>query len=112
MSAVKHWWRQRVSSVVLIPLSLWLMWSVASVSGANYAGALAFLANPGNALMVVLTVAVSAWHAVLGIQVVVEDYVHGKVLPGLLLWLTRLACTLATLAACWAVWTVYREAVI
>lgn len=106
MSGVTHWWRQRLSSLVLIPLSLWLLWSGASVAGASHAGAAAFLAHPLNALFAALTVAAAGFHAQSGIQVIVEDYVPGAAFQATLIWATRAACALGTLGLWWALWRV------
>ena len=106
MSGVTHWWRQRVSSVLLIPVTFWLLWFGARVSGASFAEASALLAAPFNALAAALTVALVAYHAQSGIQVIVEDYVPGKALPAALIGLTRLGCAVGTVAVWWSVWSV------
>lgn len=105
MSGVTHWWRQRLSSVALVPLSLWLLWAGASVSGAGYESAVAFMGHPLNAALAVLTVLVTAYHAQSGIQVIVEDYVPGKLFPATLIWATRAAVTLGSLAVAWSAWS-------
>lgn len=73
---VSHWWLQRVTAVALIPLMLWFI--VSLVSAMLYASPMniaQWLASPVNAVVMVLMLAAMFWHAKLGLQVVVEDYV-------------------------------------
>lgn len=73
---VHHWWAQRLSALALIPLSLWLVASIISVVGADYATALQWARSPLVAVLLLLSIAAAFYHAQLGIQVVLEDYVH------------------------------------
>ncbi|GAB4167885.1 MAG: succinate dehydrogenase, hydrophobic membrane anchor protein [Wenzhouxiangellaceae bacterium] len=73
---VEHWWAQRLSAVVLIPLLLWLVWSLATLVGADYTTARDWLASPGNAIAAMLLIGFAFHHARLGLQVIIEDYVH------------------------------------
>jgi succinate dehydrogenase / fumarate reductase membrane anchor subunit len=73
-----HWYAQRVSAVALVLLALWLFVSLASLAGASYGQVTGWLRSPLNSTLALLLVVVAAWHAVLGLQVVVEDYVAGK----------------------------------
>ena len=72
-----HWWGQRVTGVALTFLGLWFAWSVATLSGFSHAEAVAFIGQPINALLLLLLSVTMAYHSYLGIQVVIEDYVHG-----------------------------------
>lgn len=101
-----HWKYQRLSSVVLIPLSLWLLWAIVNLTGADYATARAFLAQGFNAVMAVLTAAAMLYHAQSGIQVVVEDYVYPPWFQTVLIWLTRLGCLGGFIATIYAVYMV------
>jgi succinate dehydrogenase / fumarate reductase membrane anchor subunit len=82
-----HWWAERVTSVALVPLTLWLFFSLLGLPALEYAPVRNWLAQPINAFAAVLTVAVAGYHAHLGTTVVVEDYVHvqGAKLAALLL---------------------------
>ncbi|EKV31947.1 Succinate dehydrogenase hydrophobic membrane anchor protein [Caenispirillum salinarum AK4] len=74
---VGHWIAQRVSAVGLIVLGFWFVTAIISNVGGDYATFTRWLSNPGNATMMILTIGVSFWHMALGLQVVIEDYVHG-----------------------------------
>lgn len=71
-----HWMHQRITAVANIPLMLWLVWSVVHLPGAAYQDVSLWLAQPTNAILMILAVLSTFYHAVLGLQVVVEDYVH------------------------------------
>ena len=82
-----HWYAQRVTAVALVLLGLWLVVSLATLGGASHEHVVAWLSSPVAAAFAVLLVLVGAWHALLGLQVVIEDYVGDKG--------TRLAALLA-----------------
>jgi len=71
-----HWWAQRVTAVALVPLVLWLVASLAAHTGADVAAVRAWIARPAVAVTLVLLIGVTFHHAQLGLQVVIEDYVH------------------------------------
>jgi len=72
-----HWWALRVSSVALIPLTLWFFYSLIALPGLDYETVKAWLALPISSFLAVLSVTVITHHSYLGTTVVVEDYVHG-----------------------------------
>ena len=73
-----HWWRQRVTAVALVPLSLFFLFTFARSLGADYAAVRAAYASPFNAVVAILFILVAFYHLQLGLQVVIEDYVHGN----------------------------------
>lgn len=75
---VGHWWAQRVTAIALVPLSIWFVIAVISLIGVDYAVFQAWIGTFGNALLMILTALVLFYHAHLGMQVVIEDYVHGE----------------------------------
>lgn len=77
---VHHWWAQRLTALALIPLGLWFVASVVCLAGADYAAISQWLSEPVTLGVLILTIAAVFYHAVLGMQVVVEDYIHGKAL--------------------------------
>ncbi|NJO56477.1 MAG: succinate dehydrogenase, hydrophobic membrane anchor protein [Rhodospirillales bacterium] len=75
---VGHWWAQRVSAIALVPLSLWFVFAAISMIGADYGQFVEWIGSFGNALLMILTVVALFYHASLGMQVVIEDYVSGE----------------------------------
>ncbi len=100
---VEHWLRQRMSAFALIPLSLWMVWAVLSLRGADYLAVTAWLQQPVNAVLSVLFVVMSFWHARLGLQVVIEDYIHAEGVKIVMLWSITLALLGLGLASVFAV---------
>ena len=78
-----HWWIERVSAMALIPLGLWLAISLLALPDLDHATVVRFIGDGVlNPTLVLLTLLTSAWHSRLGLQVVVEDYVHSHALKG------------------------------
>jgi succinate dehydrogenase / fumarate reductase membrane anchor subunit len=86
---VHHWYAQRASAVLLIFLVAWLIYAIFSLAGTGHSEAAEFVARPGNAAFLVLLLISLFYHAMLGLQVVIEDYVHQPALEVVLLLLTR-----------------------
>ena len=74
-SGVTHWWHQRLTAVAALPLMLWLAYNATRLHGASYGDFTAWLSEPLNAVLATPVLAVF-YHAALGVQVIVEDYVH------------------------------------
>ena len=74
---VRHWWLQRLTSVALVPLTVWFVVSLLSLPSLEYATLRAWMSEGSTALLLILLVLTAAWHSQLGLRVVVEDYVHG-----------------------------------
>jgi succinate dehydrogenase / fumarate reductase membrane anchor subunit len=98
-----HWWGQRVSGAAMAVLGLWFAWSLATMSGFSHAKAVAFIGHPVNALLLLLLSVTMAYHSYLGIQVVIEDYVHGHGLKIASLVLSRFAHVVLAVAAIFAI---------
>ena len=75
---VAHWWAQRITALALIPLTVWFVASVVRLVGAPDAAVIDWVASPVPAILLVLLVVAAFHHAQLGLQVVIEDYVHGE----------------------------------
>ena len=73
-----HWWAQRLTALALIPLALWFCAAVVSLSGADHATMVAWAGSPVIAGLLILLIAATFYHAYLGLQVVIEDYVHNE----------------------------------
>lgn len=80
MNAVKHWWLVKLSAGLMLPLTLWLAYHLALLAkgGASFEMAVEWLKNPVQGFLMALFVAVSFYHAHLGGQEVIVDYVHDK----------------------------------
>ena len=73
---VEHWWTQRVTAVALIPLTLWFAALLIALSGSDYNIVIAWLRAPFVTILMVLLLIMLCHHMALGLQVVIEDYVH------------------------------------
>ena len=72
-----HWWVQRLTSIALVPLMLWFVISLALLGNLSYESAVAWVQFPFVAVGLSLLVVVMFYHVQLGVQVIIEDYVHG-----------------------------------
>jgi succinate dehydrogenase / fumarate reductase membrane anchor subunit len=73
---VTHWWAQRLTAIALIPLILWFVVSLLSLAHADYKTAVEWVSQPLNTVLLVILLFSVFYHAQLGMQVVIEDYVH------------------------------------
>lgn len=78
-SGVEHWWAQRVSAVALVPLTLWFVASIISHTGSDYVSFVTWLQTPAAMVLIILLLIFLFRHTALGLQVVIEDYVHSGV---------------------------------
>jgi len=100
---VHHWWAQRITAVALVPLTLWFIFALASLAGADAAKAAAFVAQPLNAVLLLLLIAATFHHLQLGIQVVVEDYIHNEMAKLAILIAVKLLAVALGVAAAFSV---------
>lgn len=96
---VHHWWMQRLSAIALVPLSIWFVASLIGHTSAGYEAVSAWLASPVVFGLMLLLVAATFYHAALGLQVIIEDYVHREAAKVAALLLMKFACALLALAA-------------
>lgn len=87
-SGVAHWWAQRLTALALVPLSLWFIGSIIALAGADQTAAAHWAGHTVNAVLLLCLVLATFYHMQLGLQVVIEDYIHTE--P------SRLAALLAT----------------
>ncbi len=90
-SGVEHWWAERLTSVALVPLTVWFVVSVLRLLGHDQPTVAHFIARPWNATLMILLVVMTFHHTHLGLQVIYEDYIHQR---------GTLVASLATKAAC------------
>ena len=98
-----HWWAQRVSSIALVPLTVWFVFSVWALPALDYATVKIWLSIPTSAFFAVLLVAVSSHHAYQGTSEVLEDYVHSAGMKALFLLLSRFLYVLVGGASIFAI---------
>jgi succinate dehydrogenase / fumarate reductase, membrane anchor subunit len=91
-AGASHWWAQRLTAVALVPLTLWFICGVIRLKNAGQDDVVAWLSAPLPLVLMLALVAATFHHLQLGLQVVIEDYVHDHAL--------RLASVLAMKAAC------------
>jgi succinate dehydrogenase / fumarate reductase, membrane anchor subunit len=95
---VHHWWMQRVTAIALIPLSVWFVASVVCLAGADQAAITQWLGAPFTLGALSLTLIAAFYHAVLGLQVVIEDYIHAKAVKLTLILLVQFSAFAFTAA--------------
>jgi succinate dehydrogenase / fumarate reductase membrane anchor subunit len=98
-----HWYAQRVSAVALVLLGLWFIVSLATLGSASYEQVSGWLGSPLNSALALLLVLTAAYHALLGLQVVVEDYVADKGRRTLVLIAIKFALVVAAVVGVLAV---------
>ena len=98
-----HWWMQRVSSVALAVLGLWFLGSMMLLPGFDYVTIRQWIGAPWNSVLLLLLGITLAYHSMLGVQVVIEDYVHGPFLKVASLILNKFAHGVVGAAAIFAV---------
>jgi succinate dehydrogenase / fumarate reductase membrane anchor subunit len=98
-SGIHHWWAQRITAVALIPLVVWFAISLIMMSGADYFVVRAWIGSPVVVVLLILTITIGLHHGQLGMQEVVEDYVHGEGMKLALIILLRFIAVFFGLAA-------------
>ena len=98
-SGTSHFWRQRITAVALVPLGLWFTFAILGLIGTNEVAVLSFLAHPWNALLMAAFATTMLYHMSLGLQVVVDDYVHSTGMKIFYLLLIRFVM-IATTVTC------------
>lgn len=99
-----HWWAQRLTAIALVPLTLWFIYSLASMVTLDYMAAIGWLQSPLVCVLLILFVIALFYHAELGMRVVIEDYVGyealkigGIIVLKFVMWFAALAGIVAIL---------------
>lgn len=71
-----HWISERLSAIALVPLVLWVVYATLKIATLGYEGAVAFVGQPLNAVLLVLLIATGFWHMHAGMRVIIEDYLE------------------------------------
>jgi succinate dehydrogenase / fumarate reductase, membrane anchor subunit len=102
-AGVHHWWVQRLTSLALVPLGIWFVVSLAALPLGDALVLTEWLQRGWNALLLLLFALVAIWHSQLGVQVVIEDYVHAHGLKTLSLIVSTFSHILIAAAVAYAV---------
>ncbi|GGZ94547.1 succinate dehydrogenase, hydrophobic membrane anchor protein [Ignatzschineria ureiclastica] len=98
-----HWLAQRVTAAVLAVLFLWFAFSFASLYGKEYLEVMVWVGTPFNTVLLVTLIVTAIYHAILGLQVVIEDYVHKACQRTILINAMRVILSIIGLAIVWAI---------
>lgn len=102
-SGTHHWWMQRLTAVALVPLCLWFVASLVVVVTADYETVTFWLQSPLVAILCCALIVAIFYHGQLGMQVVLEDYVHSEALKLMGIVVLKLASLLLAGACLFAV---------
>ncbi len=91
---VGHWWAQRITAIALVPLTIWFVISVIALAGADRSVFVEWVHHPLPAVLLVLLLIATFYHAALGLQVVIEDYIENEIERLALLIVMRLGAVL------------------
>jgi succinate dehydrogenase / fumarate reductase membrane anchor subunit len=98
-----HWWLQRLTSVALVPLTIWFAVSILSLPALDHVTVISWMSQSWTALLLILLVLVGAWHSQLGVRVVVEDYVNSNGVKTITLVIVTFLHALIAIAGVFAV---------
>ena len=98
-----HWWMQKVTAVALIPLTIWFVSSVVYMTQADYEVVINWMNSPVVAILMLLFVVTGVYHLKLGLQVIVEDYIHSEGSKVMLQMLITFGCIVVGTAAVFSI---------
>ncbi|MEI6542438.1 MAG: succinate dehydrogenase, hydrophobic membrane anchor protein [Methylococcales bacterium] len=105
-SGTSHWWMQRVTAVALVPLSFWLITFLNLSLTAPYQETIGWITSPLNTIGLVALILAIFYHAALGLQVVIEDYIAAEGIKIIAVWTVNLSFLMLALAALIAVFRI------
>jgi len=94
-----HWWVQRLTAVALVPLTLWFIFSVLRLAGASHGDVIEWLGHPVQVALMLCLIVATFHHLQLGLQTVIEDYVHEDGVKLASVLLMKAACVVLALAS-------------
>jgi len=101
-----HFWMQRITAITLIPLSLWMVLYTKQLLTVSHEQIIVWLAGPLDSILAIAWVIAAFYHAVLGLQVVIEDYVHTEWRKITSIWLMKLTFLFFAIAAIVAIFRI------
>ncbi len=102
-SGTDHFWHQRISAIALVPLVFWFCFSIASLPAMDHASITTWLHSPFNAILMIAAIIAMFFHASLGIQVVLEDYVSQHGIRTIAIIVVKLLCFLLAITGVFSV---------
>ncbi|MGK0296957.1 MAG: succinate dehydrogenase / fumarate reductase membrane anchor subunit [Gammaproteobacteria bacterium] len=102
-----HFWYQRVTAVVLVPLTIWIMTAIIMMTATDYDSVRTWIQSPFNALLLLFFIIALFFHAQLGVQVVIEDYIHSEWQKISCIILIKFLAILAGMASALAIIKIY-----
>jgi len=102
-SGTDHFWKQRVTAIILAPLAIWFVYTLISLVGVDLHTARAIIAKPWNAIIFSVFLVTMFWHARLGIQMVIEDYIHSRKVEIALFFVINFLFGLGAVASLYAI---------
>jgi len=102
-----HWWGQRVSAVAMLMLGSWFIYSLLQLESLTYLDVIRFIGVPLNGVLLSLLSITLSYHSYLGVQVVIEDYVHGPALKVVSIVLSKFVHVFLAIAAAFAVMKIF-----
>jgi succinate dehydrogenase / fumarate reductase membrane anchor subunit len=100
---VHHWYMERVTAIALVPLTLWFVFSMVRLAGASQEMVVVWAGHPLNSVLLLSLVLMTFHHMQLGLQVVLEDYVHDRMVQRLSILAVKAGCALLALFAVMAI---------
>lgn len=95
----RHWLNERIAAALLLPMVVWVVYSVLVLRGASYEQFIAWMQNPLHALGMVVFFITSFYHAAMGLQVVMEDYISCHAMRLVKIVITKIVFGMVSLAA-------------
>jgi succinate dehydrogenase / fumarate reductase membrane anchor subunit len=107
-----HWWMQRLTALGLLPLVIWFVVTILKITMSNQIGLIEIIRSPINLTMLILFLVVSIYHGMLGMKVIIEDYVHAEGTKFALIILLQFISVVSILVGLTAIITFYISAII
>lgn len=102
-SGTEHYIHQRLTATALVFLGIWFLYLLVSLAGTDYVTAVETVSKPWNAVLLVGLLVAMFWHAQLGLQVVLEDYIHNSLLALALQVTVKFVAVLGAIVSIFAV---------
>jgi succinate dehydrogenase / fumarate reductase, membrane anchor subunit len=102
-----HWLMQRISAVFLIPLAIWFAITIINIVKMPFIDSLRIITNPFNGVMIILFIGMMLYHGMLGMKIIIEDYVHCETMKNIIIIAIYAFTIFTAVAAIFAIFTFY-----